>query len=248
MGFDLFSMDIFKGSPPPPPPPEPFLSNTLLATLVSICVVFVALFVPLCIFISRRWRGWFATAADRVFENTDVDCSGTIDKKELYAGVLQVYVNMHLYGLNTRAPKRERVMSIMEKLDADDSGEINKEEFQIVMETLLKQTGGRIVTQLGITLLCPISASSVCAALKYGASLVLPLVLPAMPSVLSPSLAALVANLPSAMDETIVCGLMMMSVNPALALVDEFAEEKGAKKVSSKVIKAVPKRKATKKA
>ena len=111
------------------------------------------------------------------------------------------------------------------------------------METLLKQTGGRIVTQLSITLLCPISASYVCAALKHVASLVLP----AMPSLLNPSLMALLANLPSSMDETIVCGLMMMSVNPALAFVDQLAEEKGAKKVSSKVVVA-KKKKATKKA
>jgi di/tricarboxylate transporter len=119
------------------------------------------------------------------------------------------------------------VIKLMDALDADGSGEIGRPEFSAVIETLLKQTSGRIVTQMGLTILCPVSAGYVCAALKYFLAPLASGVLALVPA----SLIAASARLPSTMDEQIVCGMMMLSINPALAMVDAYAERTAAARV-----------------
>ena len=210
----------FFGSRPPPPPPPPATVGWL-KTLLTLMALTLAIVVVLGLYIATHWQTWLNKALKAAFKKTDRDGSGKIDKHELYTGVLETYLQLHLYGINVRAPKREAVEKIMEAMDADSSGFIDEAEFHRVMKRILFQTVGRVVAQFGLTVLCPMTAPYVCAAVRYVLFSAM-----ASASLQAPAaLANLGANLPSSLDETIIAGVMMMSINPALALIDSFSSQ-----------------------
>ena len=65
-----------------------------------VTVTTVAL-VVLCAYliVARQWRRWMKSAADEAFARTDTNGSGTIDRAELYTGVLEVYLRLHRWGI-----------------------------------------------------------------------------------------------------------------------------------------------------
>lgn len=223
MPFNLFA------SPPPAAPPPKAAPPLLVLSLGGLGVVLVVCFAALYYYVSRRWRLWIAVALDKAFAKTDLDKSGKINADELYIGVCEAYLALHVYGLNVKAPTRANVLRIMSVLDTDKSGEIDKDEFKELVTRLLVGQSSRIFTQLGLTVLCPITAGYVCAVLRswvvFGLAS-LPIQLPPMPPI--------VDNIPSTMDETIVTGLMMLSIPPALALIDRLTEKEAMEHVSAK--------------
>lgn len=115
-----FPMGFFPfRTAPPPPPPEP-TAPAWMVTLASLIVVALAIVGVLAFIIARRWRQWFNAAVDKAFKATDLDGSGNIDKNELYVGVCELYLNLHLYGLNVKAPDRSQVLKIMSSCDDDN--------------------------------------------------------------------------------------------------------------------------------
>ena len=78
------------------------------------------------------------------------------------------------------------------------------------------------MTQMALTVLSPVTAGYVCMGIKSVVAMLMPAA--EVPSFLAP----VVGHLPSTMDETIVCSLMMLSVNPALEMIDHFANQHGA--------------------
>lgn len=110
------------------------------------------------------WLGksaYFRKICDSAFERIDVDNSGTVDKKELYSGILLVHLNLGMY-LGPAACKpldREKCSSIFEKMDVDRSGTLGKEEFRNVMIFLSGNVLLRVVVQWTATVtLVPIVA------------------------------------------------------------------------------------------
>lgn len=189
--------------------------------LAALGVVTALLLVLAGLYVRRRWCNLFETATRNAFAKTDVDGSGRIDRNELYTGVLEMYLTLHLYGINVQAPSRSQVLKLMEACDDDGSGEIDRQEFTRIMTVLVQQTFGRIVAQVGLTVLCPVSASFVSA----GMHLALQWVMSALQLRVPPSVEAFGGYLPTTLDETLICGVLMLSINPALALVDAFTEE-----------------------
>ena len=107
-------------------------------------------------------------------------------------------------------------------MDTDNSGCINKAEFKSVMERILLQTVGRMVTQFGLTILCPMTATHVCAAMRYLVASAMAMLALETPSML----VELGANLPDSLDETITAGAMMLAINPALAVIDSLSTKR----------------------
>ena len=229
-------------SPPPSPPPDPTMSEVAaayvrqypwLGPLLSLIALSVVLGVLAAMFVRQRWRVWFDAACEDAFKLTDIDGSGRIDKEELYVGVLEMYLQLHLYGLNVRTPPRAKVLKLMEAVDDDDSGEIDREEFKEVLEVLVRQTSSRVITQIGLTILSPLTAGYVCSALKWTLGAVMAELQLSTPG----SLVALGSQLPSTLDESLVTGLLMLSINPALSYSDQVVEGKAvAKKKKKKVL------------
>ena len=93
----------------------------------------------------------------------------------------------------------------------------------------MEQTAGRLVTQVGLTILCPMSAPYVCWGVKAAIGLAWSFTSLEIPSVLLQA----TASLPSSLDETLTSTLLMMAVYPALAAVDTWAESRAAKKQES---------------
>ena len=226
-------------SPPPPPPPDPtFFSvardwldkHPLAAPIVSLGVISLVIGTIAAIYIRKRWRKYFDAAVDTAFKNTDVDNSGCIDQNELYVGVLELYLQLHLYGLNVRHPPRSMVMAMMAELDTDQSGTINKPEFKKLLEGLVTQTFSRVCVQVGLTIVSPLIASYVSWALRVAVRYQMSLLDVSIPS----SVVVLFADLPSSLDETIITTVLMLSVNPALALSDAWVNDEVVKKIKAK--------------
>uniref|UniRef100_A0A7S1PPT2 EF-hand domain-containing protein n=1 Tax=Alexandrium catenella TaxID=2925 RepID=A0A7S1PPT2_ALECA len=93
------------------------------------------------------------------FTAVDIDGSGTIDDKELYAGVLVLYLK--LKGVvKVKPPSHTMVLELMAASDIDRSGELDLREFQAVMRPLSEQLLARALLQVAVTLICPLLASS----------------------------------------------------------------------------------------
>ena len=217
-------------SPPPlpPPPPLPLLGGYVAWAVGSALGLVLTLPGLLSVsaggayYIRRRVNQLSANAFDKAFEKVDANSNGRITAEELYIGVCECYLLLHECGLNVRAPKKDNVLKLLKIFDIDGSGELNREEFVLLMQRLLKAQAGRIFSQISLTVLCPITASYVCAVLHDGfrqAATAMQVDLPAIETV------PLLAKLPSTLDETIVCGAMMLSISPILAFVDRLAEK-----------------------
>ena len=216
--FNLKARAVPQPGPSPHSPQWP--EGDWLATFASLFCVTAAFGTIVATYVCNRWRVWFDAACSEAFNKTDSDGSGRIDKNELYVGVLQTYLSLHKYGLNVRAPPKEDVLILMEVLDVDKSGEMDQDEFKRLLEILVMQTGGRIITQIGLTILCPMTAAHICASMRWiftSATLV------AGMSV-SPCTLNFCSHLPSNLDESITTGILMLCINPALSIIDRCTE------------------------
>ena len=93
-----------------------------------------------------------------------------------------------------------------------DDYEIDEDEFKQVLETLAVSTFGRVVTQVGLTILCPVSASYICSGLQWAVMAVMSGLELSAPA----SVKALGASLPPSLDETLLTGILMLSISPAV--------------------------------
>jgi len=87
-----------------------------------------------------------------------MDGNGTIDVKELYAGVLVIYLRLKAF-VQLKVPRRESVMQLLEVTDKDHSGSLDAEEFKYTMHLLSNQLLCRALVQLVLVLSCPLLAS-----------------------------------------------------------------------------------------
>lgn len=218
-------------APPPPPPPllPPTTMDGFLASLFSAVLFATTICVMLSSLISfarAAWRRNFERIALVAFRKTDIDHSGTIDRQEMYLAVLETYLLLHRRGLNVRPPARKAVYALMSSYDgrrrSTVSGEIGFEQFKLLLETLLRGLVGRIFAQIGLTMLCPVTASYVCHfARQVAGSQAVGGSVAAFGSLLWPSaLAALYARWPGGLDHALVCSVLMIAVGPCLSLVD----------------------------
>ena len=95
------------------------------------------------------------------FQTIDTDQSGSIDKKELYSGLLLIHLKLATYAgpAACKPVTKECVEEVFDLLDWDNSGTLDRNEFEVAMTMLTSQILMRVALQLGMTLmLVPILA------------------------------------------------------------------------------------------
>ena len=206
---------------------EDWLSNhPAFAPAVSITVVTFLIASVCTLYIQQRWRSYFDAACKAAFAEVDIDHSGSIDKNELYVGVLELYLQLHRYGLNIRTPPRDKVEKLMDLADTDGRG-LELEKFKEVIEPLVRQTFGRVILQIALTIICPMIASYVTFGLRFCVVTLMEFGHLSTPSLLK----ALGATLPAALDETLLTTLLLLVIGPALSLCDEHVVKVTQKKI-----------------
>lgn len=100
-------------------------------------------------------RRFFIKLLDQAFDLVDQDNSGTIDEKELYSGLLLIHLKLGLYAgpAACKPVDKEHVLSVFHKMDVDDSGTLDREEFREVMMILFSNVLLRVMMQWCVTLL-----------------------------------------------------------------------------------------------
>ena len=206
---------------------ENWLSNhPAFAPAVSITVVTFLIASVCTLYIRQRWRSYFDAACQAAFAEVDIDHSGSIDKNELYVGVLELYLQLHRYGLNIRTPPRDKVEKLMDLADTDGRG-LELEKFKEVIEPLVRQTFGRVILQIALTIICPMIASYVTFGMRFCVVTLMEFGHLSTPSLLK----ALSATLPAALDETLLTTLLLLVIGPALSLCDEHVVKVTQKKI-----------------
>lgn len=222
------AMFVFGKNPPAAPLPPPAgglaLSTDLLRMLVPLVIFSGTLFFVLVLWVRMKWDKWLDAATRRAFARIDGDKSGSINKNELYVGVLELYLQLHGYGIRAKAPPKARVMRIMEECDVDNSGTLDYTEFKMILTVLTQLVFSRALTQIGLTILCPVVAPYVCAAFKACLFRAMGSVYLSVPVALS----RMASRLPSTLDETIMSSVLMLSMIPALNRIDSRAEARAA--------------------
>jgi len=94
----------------------------------------------------------FKKLSNSIFDSIDVDKSGTVDRHELYAGLLLIHLRLARYagGAACKPASLETVNTIFDKLDADKNGCLDREEFLQVMMVLCSNVVGRIAFLYGM--------------------------------------------------------------------------------------------------
>jgi hypothetical protein len=84
----------------------------------------------------------------------DTDESGEVDEKELYSGMLLIHLKLGCYAgpAACRPVGRERVHAMFHKMDVDNSGFLDREEFEEVMSVLCANVLTRVMIQWSLTL------------------------------------------------------------------------------------------------
>mmetsp|Transcript_21521 Transcript_21521/g.26624 ORF Transcript_21521/g.26624 Transcript_21521/m.26624 type:complete len:215 (-) Transcript_21521:32-676(-) len=106
---------------------------------------------------------------DWAFDVVDTDKSGDVDKKELYAGLLLIHINLATYAgpAACKPMTREMVDEVFDKMDVDSSGTLNRGEFQEVMMILCSQIFSRVIMQWSLTLLIVPMVAQYCLDLAF---------------------------------------------------------------------------------
>jgi hypothetical protein len=116
----------------------------------------------------------FANLTKWAFDQIDDDGSGQVDKKELYTGLLIIHLELAKYvgAAACRPMPRSQVYELFDKLDADHSGTLSKEEFASVMVIMCSQLLTRVIVLFGSTLmLVPLLTRVTVDGFKYAWSL-----------------------------------------------------------------------------
>lgn len=104
----------------------------------------------------------FEKLVEKAYRICDTDGSGSVEKSELYAGLLLVHLNLAKYAGPAACypPSRQQCNAMFEAADADNSGSIDQDEFLHIMTVLCAQIMGRIVVYyIVLILLVPIVAA-----------------------------------------------------------------------------------------
>uniref|UniRef100_A0A7S1UZZ3 EF-hand domain-containing protein n=1 Tax=Grammatophora oceanica TaxID=210454 RepID=A0A7S1UZZ3_9STRA len=98
---------------------------------------------------------WFRDLSDNAFTVIDADESGCVDEKELYSGLLLIHLKLGSYAgpAACKPVDREKVHAVFNKMDADKSGSLDREEFLEVMTVLCSNVVSRVMAQWALTLL-----------------------------------------------------------------------------------------------
>jgi len=96
----------------------------------------------------------FQNTVIKTFHDIDTDNSGTIDREELYTGLLLIHLKLATYvgPAATKILSRDQVYAIFDTLDTDSSGHLNEKEFIYVMTILCSQIATRIAITMTLTL------------------------------------------------------------------------------------------------
>lgn len=89
------------------------------------------------------------------FDAIDSDGSGTMDEKELYAGLLLLHLQLGMYAgpAACRPLSRDQVHTVFLKMDTDQSGTLDVFEFQAIMSVLFSNVLLRVIVQWSMTLM-----------------------------------------------------------------------------------------------
>jgi Ca2+-binding EF-hand superfamily protein len=99
--------------------------------------------------------GWLARSkrfkelSNWAFDAIDTDGSGCVDEKELYSGLLLIHLKLGCYAgpAACRPVDRQRVHDVFLKMDVDQSGSLDREEFLHVMMVLCSNVVTRVMVQ-----------------------------------------------------------------------------------------------------
>jgi Ca2+-binding EF-hand superfamily protein len=91
----------------------------------------------------------FKELSNWAFDAVDADGSGSVDEKELYSGLLLIHLKLGCYAgpAACRPVDRQRVHDVFVKMDVDQSGSLDREEFLHVMMVLCSNVVTRVMVQ-----------------------------------------------------------------------------------------------------
>jgi Ca2+-binding EF-hand superfamily protein len=100
---------------------------------------------------SKRFRKWCEWA----FHAIDTDNTNSVDETELYSGLLLIHLKLGTYAgpAACRPLGRERCHAVFQKMDIDESGHLDFEEFQQVMSVLFSNILLRVIAQWSLTIM-----------------------------------------------------------------------------------------------
>mmetsp|Transcript_6907 Transcript_6907/g.16919 ORF Transcript_6907/g.16919 Transcript_6907/m.16919 type:complete len:231 (+) Transcript_6907:128-820(+) len=104
----------------------------------------------------------FRTLVSKSFDSMDDNGNGSIDRLELYAGVLLVHLNLAKYvgPAACYPPDRDACDRLFEAADRDDSGNLDRNQFHWIMGVLCARILSRIFAYyVVLILLVPVLAS-----------------------------------------------------------------------------------------
>ena len=106
----------------------------------------------------RSWlckTSFFQNMIHSAFQLVDQDNSNDIDEKELYSGLLLIHLKLGTYAgpAACKPISREKCHSVFVKMDVDNSGRLDRDEFENVIMVLFGNVLTRVLLQYVCTLL-----------------------------------------------------------------------------------------------
>jgi len=136
---------------------ETISSSAFVTTEVALGVLLLVAIAFGVTYVRYKWKSWLEALIDKAFHSVDVDNSGEIQKDELWAGVLSLYITLRQQNIPADPPPREAVMKLLEDFDTNNDHKLSIDEFKQVVGALSVQALGRVITMVGFVSMWPLA-------------------------------------------------------------------------------------------
>eukprot|EP00614_Pseudopedinella_elastica_P002561 CAMPEP_0172596578 /NCGR_PEP_ID=MMETSP1068-20121228/16408_1 /TAXON_ID=35684 /ORGANISM="Pseudopedinella elastica, Strain CCMP716" /LENGTH=243 /DNA_ID=CAMNT_0013395695 /DNA_START=172 /DNA_END=903 /DNA_ORIENTATION=- len=117
----------------------------------------VAILIPiitLALYLHSKWDRMLNHCCDKFFDKADIDHDGTVDKKELYSAVLEIYLHINYSAVPVPPPSREYVEEVL----MGNHVALDRPVFRRAVGILLRQAAGRVSFRLAVYSVSPLAA------------------------------------------------------------------------------------------
>lgn len=137
------------------------LLRTFLLTLLTV-IASVALL--LYFYIRHSWRTYLGKAIDAAWKQADLDNDGFVTPGEIWAGTLHLTT---MVPVHIRPPTRKYVNDITAKLDRNEQGHLDRQQFVLAMRFLSSNILRRVVLTIAIYATAPFVGAAIYQAVSF---------------------------------------------------------------------------------
>lgn len=140
------------------------VASLLRTFILTLLTVITSVAIAVYFYVRHSWRDYLGKAIDAAWNSADLDKDGFVTPGEIWAGTLHLTT---MVPVHIRPPTRAYVNDITAKLDHNEQGHLNREQFVLAMRFLSSNILRRVVLTIAIYATAPFVGAAVYQAVSF---------------------------------------------------------------------------------